>query len=88
MSQLPMRGISCRFNGLFFLVAEDAGMSAMRTSLSKYYQMLAAPLAPLAANNTLAATWTRPRLDRSGQEVYVTVSLACFVDLDLEQVRS
>jgi len=56
----------------------------MRTSLSKYYQMMAAPLAPLQANASLLATWSKPFLADSRQEVHLTVALPVFVDLTLD----
>ena len=60
----------------------------MRTSLSKWYQMLAVPLAALLRSGKLAATRTRPVLDRSKQEVHMTVALPCFVNLELAQPES
>jgi hypothetical protein len=86
--ETQLREISCKLNGIFLIVSEDRGPSAMRTSLSKWYQMLAVPLAALLRSGKLSATWTRPVLDRSKQEVHMTVALPCFVDLELAQPES
>lgn len=82
--QDDLRTISCKLNGLFFIVAEDQGPSAMRTSLSKWYQMVAAPLAPLQADGSLLPTWSKPFLSSSRQEIHITVGLPVFVDLTLD----
>jgi hypothetical protein len=46
--------------------------------------MLAVPLAARQNAGKLKPTWTRPFLARSRQEVHMTVSLPCFVDLSTD----
>ena len=84
-NEAELRLIACKMNGLFFNIPTPEGHSATRTKLSKWYQMVAAPLAPLQADGSLAATWTKPYLSRSGNEVYMTAALPCFVDLESDQ---
>ena len=80
-----LRAISCRFNGFFFMVPAARGHSAMRTSLEKWYQLLAAPLAKLQGSGAQAPSWTVPYLSSSGKEIIITVALPCFVDIDLDR---